>query len=51
MNVSSYYFVKSKIAQKWVKIFFVKKSPKEIWAVCNFYAVFGFSRPRTSCVP
>ena len=44
MKVSTYYFAKSKIAQKWAKIFFIKNHQKTMDSEKK-YAVFGFSRP------
>ena len=52
IKVSSYYFAKSKIAQKRAKIYFFLNRQKKNYArykICD--AIFSFRRPKTSCMP
>ena len=52
MKVSSYYFAKSKIAQKRAKIKNLKNSPKKKYEWYKIFdAIFGFRRPKTSSDP
>ena len=50
MKVSSYNFAKSKIAHKQAKIY-IFNSAKKYGRYKNFDCIFGFRRPKTSCVP